>query len=191
MLTALEPVVAVIADLLAGVEMDEPDLTGADAVFETYRAYMMALGLGDLLASDGARMKPTLRWNIERGLALTTGDLMAADRQRVGIHERAAAFFGTYDYLLAPVTQLSPFPVEWEYPEVVAQTPMGSYLEWMRSCSRITTLCCPAISIPAGLTAAGLPVGLQVVAAPFCEAALIELAAALEDSLGPPPAPQI
>ena len=41
--------------------------------------------------------------------------------------------------------------------------------------------CCPAISIPAGLTAAGLPVGLQLVARPFAERALLEAAHAIDE----------
>jgi amidase len=67
-----------------------------------------------------------------------------------------------------------------EYPEAVAGVPMGSYLEWMRACSRISVLGCPAISIPAGPAASGLPVGLQLVARPFAERALLEVAHALD-----------
>ena len=61
---------------------------------------------------------------------------------------------------------------------------MGTYLEWMRACSRITATCYPAVSVPVGFTAAGLPVGLQLVARPFAELALLELAHALEGALG-------
>jgi amidase len=50
----------------------------------------------------------------------------------------------------------------------------------MRSNSRISVLGCPALSIPAGFSAAGLPVGLQLVARPFAERALLEVAHALE-----------
>jgi amidase len=58
---------------------------------------------------------------------------------------------------------------------------MGSYLEWMRACSRVTAMCCPAISIPAGTSAAGLPAGLQLVARPFAERALLEVAHAVDE----------
>jgi amidase len=61
---------------------------------------------------------------------------------------------------------------------------MGSYIEWMRSNSRISVLGCPAISIPAGFSAAGLPVGLQLVASPFGERSLLEVAYALEQRSG-------
>jgi amidase len=54
----------------------------------------------------------------------------------------------------------------------------------MRSCSRISVTGCPAISIPAGLTPAGLPAGLQLVARPFAERALLEAAHALDGLTG-------
>lgn len=183
-LAALEPAIETLAGLGPAVEDAEPDLSGADLVFETWRAYLMAVGLGDLLTADGDRMKETLRWNIRRGLELTAADLMTADRAQVELHTRVHAFFEEYDYLACPVTQLSPFPLESEYPAEVAGVEMGTYLEWMRACSRITATCYPAVSVPVGFTAAGLPVGLQLVGRPFAEVALLELAHALEGALG-------
>ena len=48
----------------------------------------------------------------------------------------------------------------------------------------ITLACCPALSLPCGFTASGLPVGLQMVAAPRGEAKLLAGARVLEDILG-------
>ena len=42
----------------------------------------------------------------------------------------------------------------------------------------------PALSMPCGFSASGLPIGLQIVGAPFREARILKLAAAIEDSLG-------
>ena len=183
-LDALAPARRVVADLTAGVEADEPDLTGADMVFEHWRAYLMAAGLAELAAQEGERMKESLRWNVQRGLELTVADLIAADAAQALIRDRVEAFFGRYDYLICPVTQLSPFVSSEEYPTEVDGVAMGSYLEWMRSCSRVTVMLCPAISVPAGFTAEGLPVGLQIVTRPFGELRLLQLAQALETALG-------
>ena len=183
-LEAVEGAVARLADLGLDVVDDEPDLAGADQVFETWRAFMFALSLGELYDRDGARMKATVRWNVERGRALSSSDLVAATRLHAELCERVGAFFERYDFLACPVTQVEPFAVETEYPSEVAGVPMGSYLEWMRSCSRITVTGCPAISIPAGLTAAGLPAGLQLVARPFAERALLEVAHAFDGLMG-------
>jgi amidase len=158
---------------------DEPDLSGADTVFETWRAFAFALSLGELYDADRDRMKATVRWNVERGRALSAADLAVATRLHAQLGERVAAFFERYDYLACPVTQVEPFPIEWEYPAQVAGVAMGSYLEWMRSCSRVTAMCCPAVSMPAGL-----PAGLQLVARPFAERALLEAAHALDAATG-------
>ncbi len=183
-LEAAQRGVSQLGDLGLDVCADEPDLAGADQVFETWRAFLFALSLGDLYDRDGARMKATVRWNVERGRALSSADLVAATRLHTEVCERVGAFFDRYDYLACPVTQVEPFPFETEYPTAVAGVPMGSYLEWMRSCSRITVTGCPAISIPAGLTPSGLPAGLQLVARPFAERALLEAAHALDGLTG-------
>jgi amidase len=183
-LAALEPAVARLGDVGLDVAEDEPDLAGADTVFETWRAFRSALSLGELYDTDGDRMKETVRWNVERGRALTVADLTAATRLHAELHARTLEFFDRYEYVACPVTQVEPFPVEFEYPTAVAGVPMGSYIEWMRSCSRISATGCPAISIPAGLSADGLPVGLQLVTRPFAERALLEAAHAVDVQTG-------
>ena len=57
-------------------------------------------------------------------------------------------------------------------------------MDWLRLVSAITLTSCPALSLPCGFTADGLPIGLQLVAPPRGEASLISAAAALEEALG-------
>jgi amidase len=82
------------------------------------------------------------------------------------------------------VSQVAPFPVEHEWVGEIAGVTMGSYIEWMRSCSRITMTAHPAMSIPAGFTSEGLPVGLQLVGRHRGELALMRLAAGVEQATG-------
>ena len=173
-----------LAGLGPAVEAAEPDLSGADLVFETWRAYLMALGLGDLLAADGDHMKETLRWNIRRGLELTAADLMAADRAQVELHTRVYSILRGLRLPRLPGYAALTVRTRERVSGEVAGVEMGTYLEWMRACSRITATCHPAVSVPIGFTAAGLPVGLQLVGRPFAELALLELAHALEGALG-------
>jgi amidase len=63
-------------------------------------------------------------------------------------------------------------------------TPMRTYVEWMSSCCRVTVMGTPALSVPAGFTDGGLPVGLQMVARAGHESQLLEVAAAFEAATG-------
>jgi amidase len=84
-----------------------------------------------------------------------------------------------YDGLALPTVQVVPFAVDTEYPTEIAGRPMHSYIEWMRSCSRITMTAHPAVSVPGASTPDGLPVGLQLVGRWGADRALLGLAAAL------------
>jgi amidase len=94
-------------------------------------------------------------------------------------------FFGEHDVLLLPTSQVPPFPVEQEFPETINGQQMPDYLAWMRSAYFITVTGCPAISVPGGRTADGLPVGVQLVARHGADRQLLEVAAAVEELLAP------
>jgi amidase len=181
---ALTAALPLLGEIGLAVTDDEPGLDGADEVFETWRSFMSATGLGDEYDAHGDDMKQTVRVEVERGRGLTSGQLTRATRLQAALAERTLAFFDRYDYLACPVTQVEPFPIEQEYAAEIDGVPMNSYIEWMRSNSRISVTGCPAISVPVGFSASGLPVGLQLVARPFGERALLEVAHALESHTG-------
>jgi amidase len=79
-----------------------------------------------------------------------------------------------------PVSQVPPFPADQEFPTAINGRPMETYLDWMRAAYFITVTGCPAISVPFGTTADGLPVGIQIVAAHGRDRFLLEVAAAFE-----------
>ena len=105
-------------------------------------------------------------------------------RLRSALYQRVHEFFTEFDFLLAPVSQVPPFPNDVPYPTEVAGVAMGSYIEWMRTCSRITVTGHPAISVPAGFTPEGLPVGLQIVGRARDDWGVLQLAHAFEEATG-------
>jgi amidase len=123
-------------------------------------------------------------WNIEQGLTLTIEQIERAEAQRVAMTLRAVEFFETYDLLLTPATIVAPFPVENRYVAECAGKKFDNYVQWLGIVYAITLACCPALSLPCGFTASGLPVGLQMVAPPRGEAKLLASAKVLEDMLG-------
>jgi amidase len=159
-----------------------PDLHDARDAFFTLRARSYADELGELLADHRDRMKATVVWNIEQGLALTAEDIDRAVERMRRLRASAASFFDRVDFLVQPVAQVVPFDVSLEYPGEVADAPMTTYLDWMASCWQITVLGGPAIAVPCGFTASGLPVGLQIVGRRGDDAGVLALAAAFEDA---------
>ncbi|MGE4428062.1 MAG: amidase [Solirubrobacteraceae bacterium] len=180
----LERVRAVLVDLGAIVEDVEPDLSGADEAFETFRALEFFGGLRRELADHRDLIKPDLVDEIGRGSRLTAEQVVRAGELRTDLYRRTRRFLQRYDLLALPTVQLPPFPVGWRWPEQIAGVPMERYVTWMRSCTRISATAHPALSLPAGFTDDGLPVGLQLVGRYRDERTLLDRAAALEAATG-------
>jgi len=162
------------------VEDAEPDLSDGDEIFRVFRAYTFAIQHEKHLRDHRDLLKQTIVWNTEEGLRLTALALAHAEEKRTKLWQRVEAFFERYDFLCLPVTSVPPFQVEVEYPETVAGKKMATYLDWMWPCYLITSALCPAISVPAGFTPEGLPVGLQIVGRHFDEFGVLQLAHAFE-----------
>ena len=103
---------------------------------------------------------------------------------RTEVFHRLRAFLERYEFLLCPVNQVLPFPVEIEYPTEIAGVRMENYIDWMKSCYYISVASHPAISVPAGFTPEGLPVGLQIVGRYRDDFGVLQLAHAFEQATG-------
>jgi amidase len=170
----------VFEQLGAVVEEAVPDLRDADEVFDVTRAFDMAVNLRTTVAEHRERVKPEVVWNVEKGLALTGPQLMDAALARTRLHAAVRAFFDRWDVLLTPTAQALPFLSEERWPRTVADMPMRTYIEWMRSASLISATGCPAVSVPGGFAPGGLPVGLQLIAAHGHDVELLRTARAYD-----------
>lgn len=166
----------------ARVRGASPDLAPAEDCFRTLRAWLFQYSYGELLAAHPDGLKPSLADNIRAGADLTGADVARAYTERTALSEVMREFFTDHDVLVLPVSQVPPFPADQEYPTEVGGRPMQTYLDWMRSAYFITVTGCPAISVPAGTTPDGLPVGIQVVAPHGADRMLLEVAAAFEEA---------
>ena len=97
---------------------------------------------------------------------------------------RSAEFFTRYDLLVGPVTQVAPFPAEWEYPTEIGGRRFRSYIDWMAVCYRVTVMGCPALSLPAGFDAAACRSASSSSARRARDIDVLRAAAALESASG-------
>ncbi len=178
----LEKQRSVFANLGCVVEEACPDLSDADEIFQAFRAYKFASDYRKLLEEDESKVKETVKWNVREGLKLSAMDLADAEVKRTKLHVRVAEFFEKYDFLLCPVTSVNPFSIEQEYVTEINGRELENYIQWMATCYAITVTGHPAISVPAGFTGDGLPVGLQIVGGYRQELAVLQVAKAFEEA---------
>ncbi|MEQ8858610.1 MAG: amidase [Pseudomonadales bacterium] len=181
----VEAAAATFRDLGCEVERACPDLGSAMDVFHTQRAAALAVlggGLDREVPDWRAHAKDTAIWNIDRGLKLTAGELIDAEVTRTHLYRRSVEFFQRYDALLLPAAQVPPFPAETEWIREINGQPMATYIDWMTVCCAVSVTGLPAISVPAGFTAGGLPLGLQIVAGPQDDLGLLQLAHEFEQA---------
>jgi len=179
-LEALAPGRAVLESLGARVDDAEPELRGADEVFSTLRAWNFALYYGELLQTRRDQMKDTVIWNIEEGARLTGPQVGRAEVKRTELFHGMRRFMEQYEFIAAPVAQVPPFDVNQPWVTEIAGQPMQTYLDWMKSCYRISATGLPALSIPCGFSADGLPVGLQLVGRHQCDLPVLQLGYAFQ-----------
>ena len=164
------------------VEDDAPDLDGADEAFNAIRALSFVQRYAGLLEKHRSQIKDTVVWNIEEGLKLTAPQVARALNLRSQCFQRMRAFLERHEFLVMPVNQVPPFPVTMPWVAEIDGVKLDSYVDWMRSCSRITVTSHPAISVPAGFTGDDLPlpVGVQIVGRYRDDFGLLQLAHAFE-----------
>lgn len=166
------------------VEAAHPQLDGAMDVFKTLRAVWFAAVGGPLLKKHRHLMKDTVIDNIEAGQKLRAEDVTNTEGRRTRLYLRMLKFFERYDFLALPSTQVQPFDCGSEWVREIEGHQLPDYIDWMSICCIISIFGLPAISVPAGFTAGGLPVGIQIVGRPRADAAVLGAARVFELATG-------
>ncbi|HEY2388932.1 MAG TPA: amidase [Candidatus Binatia bacterium] len=175
---------ATFEDLGCVVEEAHPDLRGAEEIFLDIRMWMSQNRLGFLLDNFRDQMKPEAVWEVEQGARLSGADVARAMARHAELLERVRVFFERYDFLVCAVNQVPPFDVGIDWPKAIEGVAMEHYIAWMRSAYWITTTFGPAISVPAGFTPEGLPVGTQIIGRQRDDLGVLRLAHAFEQATG-------
>lgn len=178
----LESQRSTFADLGCIVEEACPDLSGADRVFLDIRCWVSWNVLGPLLEKHRDQMKPEAVWQIEAGAKLSGTDIGRTMVQHGELMERMRRFQEKYEFMLCAVNQVPPFDATLHWPQEIEGVKMEHYLAWMKSAYWITATFRPAISVPAGFTSEGLPVGIQIVGRHRDDLGVLQMAHAFEQA---------
>ncbi len=183
-LAVIHPLRQVLDDMGSAVRDAEPDLTGAEEAFRIWRAWYYATQFGSLLRERPEVLDASTTSNITDGLALTGDEMGRAEHLRSALFRRVAEFFDEVDILVIPCTPVGAFSAKVWHPDSVAGRPMDTYLDWMRHLYFISVAGLPSLSLPAGFTSTGSPIGVQLVAGPRQDRALLQFAHGLEQARG-------
>jgi len=179
---------AALGKLGAEVERIEFDASGGRAPYQTWRGFWM-------VAQQFERLKQieqfgkNLRGNVEAGLKLNALDFAAAELKRAEMFHRFRKLFERFDVLLTPAAPVPPYPIEMNFPDQINGKKFENYIDWIAPAYLITLVTLPAATAPAGLSKAGLPVGMQIVAPRFDEPLILNVARTIHraSGVGAPP----
>jgi len=164
-----------LAELGAAVEEIELDLSFGRKAFLALRGLWFVAQMFPRM-DQVDRFGANVAGNIRAGLATTSAELGAAEAARTRMWHMFREFFGKFDHLLTPCMAVPPFPVEQNYPDMVAGKKMDTYVDWIAPTFLMSLTGLPVASVPCGLDSDGLPVGLQIVGQPRGEEAVLALA---------------
>ena len=126
------------------------------------------------------KVKPEAQWEYDQSLDLKGTQLMKASATRTRFYQSMLTLFESFDVLAIPTAQVWPFDVKERWPQNIAGRSMDTYHRWMEVVLYPTFAGLPAISVPAGFNAQGLPMGLQLIGKPKGDFELLQVAHAYE-----------
>lgn len=179
---------AALAPLFRDAAEAHPDVAGADEAYEVLRA-------AGVLAKHAERVRdwprdcgPNMHANVAAGLRHGLADLARAAAAQTRIYRGFQAFFAAHDVLVTPAISISPRPWRELFPAEIDGRPTRGYVHWLALAYTVTLSGHPAVCLPMGLDAAGMPFGVQVVGPRGGDAFVLAVAAALEEAFAADPA---
>ncbi|OLT33117.1 amidase [Actinomadura sp. CNU-125] len=165
------------AELGAKVEEADPGFGDPVEEFEVLWFAGAAKVVEHLTAEQFAALDPNLREGCERGARYSALDYLTATARRMELGRLMGLFHERYDLLLTPTMPIPAFGAGVDAP---AGSPSSHWTGWTPFTYPFNMTQQPAASVPCGTTAAGLPVGLQVVGARHADALVMRACSAFE-----------
>jgi len=169
-----------LCDAGASVEEIEFDASEGKVPYQAWRGLWM-VGQQYANLAHLEEFGPNLKGNVQAGLKVTPLDFGAAEQTRAALYLRFMELFERFDLLLTPASPVKQFPIGQNFPTEINGKKLENYTDWIAGSFLITLMSLPAGSVPAGRTAEGLPVGLQIVGARFEEPRILGLAKIIQE----------
>jgi amidase len=163
-----------------GVDAAQPRIGELAPMITTLRAFTIAAASPELLDRAAEVDNPLLREFLERSRELTGMEIARAWNEHTQHAERMSAFFHEHDLLVTPTTPTAAYMLDEMHAPEIGGHPVANAIDAMLLTYAVTMAGLPAISVPAGFTAAGLPVGMQIVGGRHEDALVLRAAAAFE-----------
>jgi aspartyl-tRNA(Asn)/glutamyl-tRNA(Gln) amidotransferase subunit A len=163
------------------VEADAPSFADPDELFRRLTGPARAAAFSKYLDEWSDQMDPILIERMQMADDMSAEDYERLMQERTALWRTIQSFFQRYDLLLTPTLAMAPFPITNPYPpSEVAGRPVDTPTAWFPFTFPFNLTGHPAITVPAGFTPEGLPVGLQIVGPRNAEALVLKAAASFE-----------
>lgn len=150
----------------------------------TLRSWAAASRFGGIYRDETRRhlLKPEIQWEVEQGLRLSGDEIAMQIEQRNAWLQHLLVLFQGYDAVVLPSAQVFPFAAQQHWPHEVAGRQMDSYHRWMEVVTPATLGGLPAMNVPVGFNAQGLPMGMQLIGPPGADMGILRLAKAYDEA---------
>ncbi|MBB4688648.1 amidase [Amycolatopsis jiangsuensis] len=170
--------VRALGDAGLRIEQTDPGFADPKPAFDVLWSTGAAKLLDSFPAGSEDRVDPGLRRVWEKGHTFSASDYLDATAERAALGIRMGEFHTRHDVLLTPTIPIPPFEAGHDVPP---GSGLSEWPEWTPFTYPFNMTQQPAISVPAGRTSAGLPVGLQIVGPRHSDDLVLAVAKLLEE----------
>jgi len=179
-----------LTDLGAHVEPVSPNFS-PPAVWQTWLAWrrvLTASRIAPMVAKGRDQVKPEALWEFDQAAGMTATDFLTASTERSAFYQHMLDLLSRFDVLVLPSAQVWPFAIGMRWPEVIETSngprQMDTYHRWMEATLYASLAGLPALNVPCGFNAQGLPMGMQLIGQPRGDVSLLETGLAYEEAAG-------
>ena len=162
-----------------------------EAAWQTWLAWrrvLTASRIAPMVAKGRDLVKPEALWEFDQAAGMKASEFLQASSDRTAFYQHMLGLMQRFDVLVLPSCQVWPFEASLRWPQQIQTAngvvQMDTYHRWMEVVLYASLAGLPAMNVPVGFSAHGLPMGMQLIGQPQGELALLSLGLAYEEMVG-------